>query len=77
MHKIAQKISQRAKKEPVQNAQKAKKNRSQMHTIFHQKWCIFFEKRWRKTLKKIVCYDINYIGKIDKIFETKNGGKTC
>ena len=42
-----------------------------------QKWCFFFEKICRKTLKKIVCYDINYIGKIDKSFETKNGGKTC
>jgi len=37
----------------------------------------FFRKIWRKTLKKKGCYDINYIGKIDKIFELKNGGKTC
>lgn len=42
-----------------------------------QKWYFFFEKKYRKTLKKIVCYDIKYIGKKDKIFETKNGGEKC
>lgn len=31
-----------------------------------QKWAFFFRKKWRKTLKKIVCYDIKYIGKIDR-----------
>ena len=66
---------------PVQNAQKSKKRTGPKCTKnahhFSPKMVHFFEKKWRKTLKKIVRYDINYIGKIDKIFETKNGGKTC
>ena len=70
---------------PPATTQKGQKwNRPQMFPATRkkcQKWCFFFEKICRKTLKKIVCYDINYIGKIDKkidkIFETKNGGKTC
>ena len=33
-----------------------------------QNWAYFFRKKWRKTLKKIVCYDIKYIGKIDENF---------
>ena len=43
----------------------------------HQNWCIFFEKKRRKTLKKIACYDIKYIEKEDRNFALKNGGKTC
>lgn len=42
-----------------------------------QFWHFFFAKKWRKTLKKIVRYDIKYIGKKDRSFEQKNGGKTC
>ena len=28
-------------------------------------------------LKKIASYDINYIDKKDRIFESKDGGKSC